>query len=198
MDEETKQKEENFSDDPEQNVRLENEILKLKMQAERNALFGGNMEELDPEVEAEFLKNVQSFEDSFAKAKQVSIYEYIGKPVYKAVDDLKPEEVKGELKRIMEILHSKNIILEVQGQYELSVIYKFITEELFQEQIRDIQFPGYIHSFIYEEFHPNHTIDIGRTAQDFLNHWFEKKFDENSTELANQLVTAEGQIQVGK
>ena len=194
MDEETKQKEENFSDDPEQNVRLENEILKLKMQAERNALFGGNMEELDPEVEAEFLKNVQSFEDSFAKAKQVSIYEYVGKPVYKAVDDLKPEEVKGELKRIMEILHSKNIVLEVQGRYELSVIYKFITEELFQEQIRDIQFPGYIHSFIYEEFHPNHTIDIGRTAQDFLNHWFEKKFDENSTELANQLVTAEGQI----
>ena len=38
------------------------------MQAERNALFGGNMQDLPPEVEAEFLKNVQMFEDSFDKA----------------------------------------------------------------------------------------------------------------------------------
>jgi hypothetical protein len=184
----------NFSDDPEQNLRLENELLKLKMQAERGALFGGNMEGLPPEVEAEFLKNVQSFEDSFDKAKQITIYECIGSPEYKRTEDLKPDEVEDEIKKIIELMHSKNIILEVLGKYDLLVIYKFITEELFQEKIKKVDFPGYIHSFVYEDFHPSHDLDISRTAQDFLDHWFKKEFDENSTEFASQLVTADGKI----
>lgn len=194
MTEESKNEKQNFSRDPEQNLRIENEILKLKMQAERDAIFGGNMEDLPPEVEAEILKNVQLFEDSFEKAEAVTIYECIGQPSYKKIDELKPDEVKEELTRIMELMHFKNIVLDVQVQYQLSVIYKFITEELFQEKIREVNFPGYIHSFIYEEFHPNHDIDIGNTAQVFLNHWFEKGFDENSLEFADRLVTAEGKI----
>lgn len=187
-------KEENFSDDPEQNQRIENEILKLKMQAERGAFFGGNMEDLSPEIEAEFLKNVQQFEDSFDNAKSISIYECIGSPAYKKSEDIQPEEVEPELRRIMELLHSKNILLEVLGRYDLSVIYKFITEELFLEQIKEVDHPGYLHNYIYEEFHPNHNVDIGKTAQEFLNHWFEKGFDENSFEFSNPLITAEGKM----
>ena len=57
------------------------------MQAERAAVFGGNMEDLPPEVEAEFLKNVQQFEDSFDNAIPVTIYECIGKPAYKKADE---------------------------------------------------------------------------------------------------------------
>ena len=195
MEEENKKEpEENLNDDPEQNARIENEILKLKMQAERGAFFGGKVEYLPPELEAEFLKNVQQFEDSFDKASEISIYECIGQPAYKKAEELMPEEVKGEITKIIELMHSKNIILEVLGEYELSVIYKFITEELFQEKIREVNFPGYIHNFIYEEFHPNHKIDISRSAQEFLNHWFEKGFDENNTELSGQFITAEGRI----
>jgi len=195
MEEENKrEQDENFSDSPDQNLRIENEILKLKMQAERGALFGGNMEDLPPEAEAGFLKNVQQFEDSFDKAKEITVYECIGMPAYRKIEELTHEEVKEELKRVMELLHSKNIILDVKGQYELSVIYKFIIEELFQEKIREVNFQGYLHSFIYEEFHPNHDIEIGNTAQVFLNHWFEKGFNEDSTEFSSQLITAEGKM----
>jgi len=185
---------ENLSNDPEQNLRIENDILKLKMQAERGALFGGNMEDISPEIEAEFLKNVEAFEKSFDDAKVISIYECIGSPAYKKAEELQPEEVEPELRKIMELLHAKNILLEVLGRYDLSVIYKFITEELFLEQIRDMYHPGYLHSYIYEEFHPNHNVDIARNAQEFLNHWFEKSFDENSIELANPLITPEGKM----
>lgn len=191
-DENNKDKPENFSDDPEQDLRIKNEILKLKMQAERGALFGGKMEDLPPEVEAEFLKNVQQFEDSFDEAKEITIYECIGSPAYKNVDELKPDEIRPEIIKITELLHSKNIILEVLGQYDLSIIYKFIIEELFYEKIKEVNHPGYIHSFIYEEFHPNHDIDIARTAQQFLNDWFEKGFNEYSSELAQQFITPEG------
>ena len=189
-----KEPEENFNDDTELDIRIENEILKLKMQAERNAVFGGNMEYLPPEVEAEFLKNVQLFEDSFDKASPITIYECIGKPFYIKAEELKPDKVKDEITRIIELMHSKNITLDVLGQYDLSVIYKFITEQLFQEKIRELNIPGYIHGFIYEEFHPNHNMDIARMAQEFLDHWFEKGFDENNIELANQFITPDRNI----
>jgi hypothetical protein len=37
-----------------------------------------------------------------------------------------------------------------------------------------------------------HKIDINRTAQDFLDHWFQMCFDEYRTEFARQLITPEG------
>lgn len=189
-----KHEDESFSDDPDENLRVENEILKLIMQAERDAVFGGNIEDLPPEVEAEFLKNVQLFENSFDRAEEITIYECIGKPAYRMVNELTTEEIKTETKKLLELMHTKNIILDVQEEYELSVIYKFITEELFQEKARDIRIRGYMHHYVYEEFHPNHTLDIGDTAQQFLNHWFEKGFDEYSSELGYQFITDDGKI----
>lgn len=185
---------ENFSDDPRQNLRMENEVLKLKMQAESGGLFFKTGEDLSPEIEAAFLKNIQRFEEAFDKAPQITIYEAIGSPPFKNIDELTPPEVKPALNSIMGELRSWNIVLEVRGQYEPLVIYKFITEELFYEKIRALNLPGYILNFTYEEFHPNHELDIGSTAQQFLDHWFERRFDDNCLEFADQLVTAEGKI----
>lgn len=183
-----------FNDDPEQDLRIENELLKIKMQAERGAYFSEIAEDLPPEVEAEFLKNIQLFEDSFDNAEEVTIYECIGKPSFQELSELTPQEIESATGRLLELMHSKNIVLDVQGQYEHAVIYKFITDELFHEKIREINIPGFMRHFIYEEFHPNHSLDIGNAAQQFLNDWFEKGFNEYSPELAYQFVTPEGKI----
>jgi hypothetical protein len=34
--------------------------------------------------------------------------------------------------------------------------------------------------FDYEEFHPNHKLDIENRTKEFLNGWFEKKLDEHN------------------
>lgn len=183
-----------FNDDREQELRIENELLKIKMQAERGAYFSESAEDLPPEVEAQFLRNVQLFEESFEKAEEITIYECIGRPLYKDVNELTPEELKHETKRLLEVLQSKNIVLDVLGQYELAVIYKFITDELFPKKIREINIPGYMHHFVYEEFHPNHALDIGNAREWFLNDWFEKRFNEYSSELADQFLTGEGKM----
>lgn len=181
-----------FSNDPQEDLRIDNEILKLKMMAERGAKFDGDMDEVPPEIEAQFLKNIEEFENFYDNAKLVSIYQYIGKPAYRRTVELDPQNVKTELERILELLFSKNIVVDVLEEYEPSVIYNFITEELFFEKIRNISLPGYTVNFIYEEFHPNHKADIGNLAQEFIDHWFEKTFDEDSFELADELVTPEG------
>ena len=63
-----------LSNDPEENLRMENELLRLKIQAEH----GGQSHtsgELPPEIENMFLKNVMAFEQNYAKAKPATVFE---------------------------------------------------------------------------------------------------------------------------
>ena len=53
--------EEKFSDDPEENLRMQNDFLKMKMMAESGAFFGGEGG-LPADIENQFLKNIMEFE----------------------------------------------------------------------------------------------------------------------------------------
>ena len=55
--------EEKFIDDPEENLRLENEFLKMKMMAESRGIFGGNIDNGIPVVGNQFLKNVMNLKE---------------------------------------------------------------------------------------------------------------------------------------
>ncbi|HVK97158.1 MAG TPA: hypothetical protein VM368_05040, partial [Flavisolibacter sp.] len=184
--------EESFSDDSTENLRMENEILKLKMQAEHGAVFGKGEEDIPPEVENEFLQQVQQFEDAWQNMKYVKVYDKIGRPPFKKEDELDASEIVFELKRITSLMNDKDIFLDVLGEYEPRVIYKFITEELFEHDSQDMMLPGWSTNFIYEEFHPNHKMDILKSSEDFLRHWFDKQFDEYALELNNEIITADG------
>ena len=184
---------EDFSNDPEEYLRIENELLKLKMQAERGAIFYGG-EELPPEMENEWLKNIQLFEEEWDKEKTIKVYDLIGRPQFKPANTISGDQVKTELQRLNDQMAKKNVFLDVLGSYEPVVIYRFLTEELFEHETEDICIPGWSKNFIYEEFHPNHKMDIEKNANDFLRRWFETGFDEDSLELAMQLVTPEGKI----
>lgn len=77
----------------------ENEFLKLKMMAE----FGGNFvgsDDIPPEVENQFLKQIITFHQQNEGAAKISIYKFIGEPEYNHVHDLSDKEVKRELKKI--------------------------------------------------------------------------------------------------
>ncbi|HEY8687916.1 MAG TPA: hypothetical protein VIM07_01675 [Chitinophagaceae bacterium] len=188
-------KEEKFSDDPKENLRIENEILKLKMQAESGAYFSENSNtELPPEIENEFLRNVQQFENAWKDVKYVKVYNAIGEPDFTKADELSPPEIENELKRLFTLLNKHNINLDVLGKYEPLTIYRFITEELFEHETDDMQMPGMTKNFIYEEFHPNHTMDIEEKTKYFLGHWFEKSFNEYSWELNDPFILFDGTV----
>ena len=192
----SKRSEERFSEDPEENLRIENEILKLKMQAESNAVIMMD-NEMPPEIENLFLRNVQQFEEAFQNAKQVKLYDYICRPDYLPESILNDEEIPIELERLNTIMESNNVCLHVEGSYDPRVIYRFITEELFQHETDDMQIPGMTQNFSYEEFHPNHQLDIQRRTMDFIENWFERKFDQYCWEL-NDTFTLPAGITVSK
>lgn len=177
-----------FSDNPDEQLNIENEILKLKLQAE----LGGSFESegiLPPDIENAFLKNVIEFEHKYAKSKQKTLFEILDKPNFPAASSLSDEQIKNELEKLERLMQQKGVIVDYADEYTPRLKYTFLTEELFQKEAGVVDMPGLTMHYIYEEFHPNHSLDIKNIAADFFNSWVNRAFNEFSSELATSLNT---------
>ena len=84
----------NYKPDPnkaeeQEQLRLENELMKLKMQAEFGAVFGETNAELPPEMERVFLQNIIAVEEHYQNRKTIKVYDLIGRPAFQPADSLK-------------------------------------------------------------------------------------------------------------
>ena len=177
--------------DDEEKLRQENEILRLKLQAETGAFFAENSN-MPPEVENQFLKNVLSFEQDHANAKPVKVYDLIGKPKFRKAEEMNADEMEFEFDKLMQLMNDKSIALDFLAEYDIETMYRFLTEELFEHETT--LFGGMTTHFTYEEFHPNHKMDLENYTMKFLQHWFEQSFNEYSTELSNQFFLADRRV----
>lgn len=182
-----------LSDDPEENLRMENELLRLKLQAELGAK-SHTSPGLDPEIENEFLKHVMAFEQNYAKSALVSVYERIGKPDFANADALDDAAITIALKNVIDILFKNNIEVDFSGEYDDRTKYNFIVNELFGQEIDDFSMPGMITHYNYEEFHPNHQLDIETRAEEFIASWFKRDIKENHWSLADSFILPDRQI----
>jgi hypothetical protein len=172
--------EDNFGEHDEEyleNLRMENEIKKIKLSLEHGTDLSGQLSEaeLPPEIEGKFLDYISQFEAEFAKRKTIFVYDLAGRPEWKPASEIPDSEIAAELERIMDAMHENSISLDTICEVDDRVLYKFITEELFNHETNDIQIPGMTHGFIYEEFHPNHEHDIKNRCTDFLKHVLNKE-----------------------
>lgn len=152
----------------------ENEFLKLKMMAE----FGGNFmgsDNLPPEIENQFLKQVLQFHKQQHSSGSVSVYDYIGQPEYTPESKLDDKKLKKELNRLQKFMARKKVVLEVLAPTPDRDIYRFITNELFKHQIENIKVKGWVNHFIYEEFHPNTEFDIKQLIHQLLVSLFDTR-----------------------
>jgi hypothetical protein len=182
-----------LSNDPEENLRMENELLRLKLQAE----LGGQSHSsgnLPPEIENEFLKNIFAFEQNYAKSKRTIIYDLLGNPEFKKAGDLDNGAIELALEEVTNLLAQKNIVVHFDEECDSRTRYHFITEELFEKETDDFTIPGMTTNFDYEEFHPNHKKDIQNRVVEFLSEWFKQSFDENSWELADHFILPDRRV----
>lgn len=157
-------------------IKFENELLKLKLEAE----FGMQQQDtsgLSPEVENVWLKNIYDFEAQFKNAKRIKVFDALGRPKTKKLDQLSGQDVSKALAYLTTLMEEKGIALDCCCQYDDSIIYRFITEELFECEMDDISIEGMVHHFLYEEFHPNHDYDLRLAAEQFVRNLLEKKWD---------------------
>lgn len=188
------EEEEKFSENPDENLRIENELMKIKLKAQYGDAF--QMESsaaLPPDVENQFLKNILAFEESYNKGDFVTVYDRIGKPDYKEVGEMEERELKESLQQLLELLNQHQVNLDfTDGPYDDATVYQFITEELFSQEVEKDPVDGMMMGYIYEEFHPNHKAAIERSTHQFLKEWFSRSFKENQFVLSQDILTADG------
>ena len=185
-----------FSEDPEEQMRIENALLKLKIQAELGASFH-EMTDLPPEVERGFLENVLKFEEQFSKSESKTVAEVLGNPVFQPAFEMDDESLEMELSELEDLLEERSIAVDFLADYPARTRYEFITEELFFHEVFILPVDGMTMHFTYEEFHPNHKYDIEQVTDNFMRQWFEREFGEYSFEIADHLVLP-GEIVISK
>lgn len=161
----------------EDNLHAENNLLKLKLGVE----YGMHMEdlsELSPALQNEWLKSVYAFEQSFKNGKRVKVYDYIGRPTFCKWDTLTSDQTRTELQRLELIMENNSVELDCICKYDDAVIYRFITEELFQHEMDDMRVTGMTYHFTYEEFHPNHDYDLRDYSRRYVEAIMTRPWDE--------------------
>ena len=183
-----------LSNSPQEALRMENQLLQLKLIAELGAQ-ANSMTGIPPDIENQFLKNVLAFEQATAQGlKQVKVYELIGKPDFKLSSQINDENIENALTDIIGLLLQKSIAIDFLGEYDSRAKYEFITLELFEYETDDTIIPGMVRHFTYEDFHPNHKLDIENRAMEFISNWFKQAINSQSWELGDQFILPDGTI----
>ena len=187
--------EEKFSDDPEENLRMQNDFLKMKMMIESGAQFGGSSDgELPPEIENEWLNNIMEFEKASKEAKPIKIVDLLGKPVFEDETNLKDREFEKEFSRLERLLKEHGIKVDFSRERDDRFKYNFITKELFDHETTFIAVKGMTTYFHYEEFHPDHKFDIENLTDHFLHDYLDKKLDEDSYYISDHFIKPDGNV----
>lgn len=154
-------------------LNTENELMKLKMMAEFGGDFMGG-DDLPPDIENQFLKQVMSFHKLHNNSKVTTVYQYIDEPEYNHVNDLSDKEVAKELKLLIKLMSKKGVALSFLPDTSKREVYRFVTEELFKHEIEDIKVRGWINQFVYEEFYPNPKHEVSTVVSYCLQSIFNK------------------------
>ncbi len=166
--------------DREEKLKAENEFLKMKLMLEHGADFHVATDS-PPEIENDFLKYVMAIESSFANPVYTTVYKKIGSPThFKPVALVQDDEIEKEYQDLIDYMNSKGVDLSCcSPNISTRELYRFVTEELFEEQMDDIDFPGVVSTFIYDEFYPDHEYDNTRSA---LNDCIRSIFSNNAVQ----------------
>jgi hypothetical protein len=161
-------------------LRMDNDIKKLKLTLEHGAQFHENPESNLPlGIEKEFLDYIKHFEQKYEDVKQTTIYEFVGQPAFKKVDEIAASQLDAEIEKVLQYLKEQTVEVGTIYAVDERAFYRFLTEDLMHEEIDDLRIKGMMHNFIYEDFYPNDEGDLRKYSEEFIEGLLAKK-DERS------------------
>ncbi len=167
----------------------ENLFLKMKLMAEHGAHFsepeGGS--KVSPEIENQILRNIEEFEKQFHSAKRITISQRLNNPVFEKEAAIPDDRISEALDYAMNLLNDNGISLDVICEVSDREQYRFITEELIHKEVDDINIPGMMSCFIYEEFYPNQEHNIKGDCRNFFYFFLTKEYSFYAHHLAENL-----------
>ncbi|MEO6550068.1 MAG: hypothetical protein ABIN94_18845 [Ferruginibacter sp.] len=178
-----------FSNDPEENLSMENAFLKMKIAAQFGGDFG-TMEGLPPGIENQFLKNVLQFETNTANKPTLAkkLREMIGNPSFTSSPEIPDEALTAALETVNNYYKKHGHQVDFLAEYPDRLKYEFLVEELLDHECEDsFMIDGMTSYHIYEEFHRNHAYAIEEQNRTFIEAWFRKDATVFEQLLATQI-----------
>lgn len=142
-----------YSDDPIKQIQIENELMKMQLQAELGATVhvSGN---LAPETEHAFLKMVFAME-GIGRNQCQTVYELIGKPQLPVPDDLPTEtDCEREVLRLLDELDKHQVDVMFREDLSWREMLSFLVNDLMQHTIDRCSLPNMRSLFFYDSFYP--------------------------------------------
>ena len=133
-------------------LKAENALLRLKLEMDHGMIEAGT-HALSPQLENLWLNSIFNFEKHSREAPIITLHQHLGEPVFPKADSLSTGETSRELHRLTELMLSKSVILDCIHPQTDAVLYRFITEELFNAEVFTVPGTNMVMHFIYEEFH---------------------------------------------
>jgi len=116
-------------------------------------------EPVDIEDDNEFIEDVKKFENKHKQSRLIKVIDVIGQKKIKRFSEIDRKNLKKELLSVLALLEKKNIFVHFRREYDDVVKYRFVTEEILNEDIEFKKRNKNHVNFIYEDYHPKLTED---------------------------------------
>jgi hypothetical protein len=156
----------------EQTLHLRNQFKKLDLEKQFGAHFSEGDSVVPPDIEAQWLEQIEEFERQYQNAGRTTVRAFIGNPQWEPLTAISPEKLKEAIDAVEACFAANNIVVDFLCDVPDKEIYRFLTEELPEEEMDDMHIPGMTQHYIYEEFHPNDEYDLKHSAEHFLSGLF--------------------------
>lgn len=97
---------------------------------------------LSPEAQNEWLDYVLEFERQFENAPIITVRERIGSPPIQPVTEIPLYALEEAVNNLLDLLAEHGIVVDFMGEWDDLAAYRFITEELLDEEMDDIRIEG--------------------------------------------------------
>lgn len=126
--------------------RMQESLIDAKREELREQ-YGMQIDNLDssplsPEAKNEWLDSVIEFERQFENAQTITVRERIGNPTIRPVEEIPPDELEEVVDHLLELLYENAIAVDFAGEWDDLSAYRYLTEELLDSEIDDVQIEG--------------------------------------------------------
>lgn len=149
-------------------LKAENEFLKMKLMLEHGAVFGfGEMgHQMTPEMENSFLKSIEAVENNFNGNEMITVFEKLDSPAhFKPVADIPEDKFDEAWEELLVYMNERGINLGAcSPRVSSKEFYRYTIEEMFHYPIEKYELPGTMCEFIYDLAHPDPIYNNTETA----------------------------------
>lgn len=152
-------------------MRLESEIIKMRLEVEFGARFPpARMPDDDPEDEYVFLKRVLQLHQRIANTPPRPLRDMLNFGQFPLASVIEDEvELTKALHDILEYLETYNVIVDFELDYPDRVMYEFITTELPALEVIGAPADDEYICVLYESFHPNTSLEVEVFCLEFFD-----------------------------